>query len=619
MNATPVVLHNPWALGDTICISAAVRDLHRAHPGKFRVMVSGHYLGYWKRCPHVYPLDPHLQARRIMLDYKPGIRASKDGRYRQHFLTWFHKILGESLQVQIPVTEPRGEIFAAPTRPAPAGRYWVVVAGGKLDMTTKLWVQDRWQAVVDQLAARGMRTVQAGAHFNRHVHYPLKRCEQALGKTDDIHDLFELIRCSEGVICGITGAMHIAAAYEKPCVVLAGGREEPSWESYTNAGQWPRGCPPVRVPHRYLHTIGALECCKEFGCWRDRTVAIEKVDSTTAGRDRLCKQPLSVGGQPVAACMALINVEHTLGAVMSYYENGTLPPMPPGSIVEPEPPQVPEKALTPGPRLIPAYDRLGPDPWKALDHPHIGGRFTVFMLAHGDYFEFSKRALDSVLATIPPGRMDLRVALNQPGPATEQAFLSCRGITKLYADYGSRRKYPAMRAMFNDPELPITTPYIVWLDDDIWAVDPLWAVKLAESISTNHDAGCRLYGAVWIHDLTMYRKHGHRPEEWFRQAPWWRGRDLFVGRGERTAPNGSAIRFASGWLWALATDTMREAGIPDRRLNHNGGDIVVGAQVHQAGYRVKMFNENKSLVACPPRDQGGRRGYSEPFPWEPRA
>jgi hypothetical protein len=62
---------------------------------------------------------------------------------------------------------------------------------------------------------------------------------------------------------------------------------------------------------------------------------------------------------------------------------------------------------------------------------------------------------------------------------------------------------------------------------------------------------------------------------------------------------------------------MREADIPDRRLMHNGGDITIGEQIHQAGYGIKQWNKNKSLIACPSREQGGRRGVSQRFPWDP--
>ena len=62
--------------------------------------------------------------------------------------------------------------------------------------------------------------------------------------------------------------MHLAAAVEvkegrpknRPCVVVAGGREPPHWEAYPH--------------HQFIHTVGALPCCDDGGCWKSRTVAL---------------------------------------------------------------------------------------------------------------------------------------------------------------------------------------------------------------------------------------------------------------------------------------------------------------------------------------------------------
>jgi hypothetical protein len=128
-----------------------------------------------------------------------------------------------------------------------------------------------------------------------------------------------LIYHAEGVICPITAAMHFAAALQKPCVVIAGGREEWWWEAYVpgkgNFG--PDLREEVQVPHRFLHTIGLLDCCRRKGCWRN----------TVDEGESKCKYPLDVAGQRVPKCMVMISVEHVVEAVMSYYEDGTLPPI----------------------------------------------------------------------------------------------------------------------------------------------------------------------------------------------------------------------------------------------------------------------------------------------------
>ena len=73
----------------------------------------------------------------------------------------------------------------------------------------------------------------------------------------------------------MTLLMHLAAAVEvaggmdngqwtmpknRPCVVVAGGREPAQWEAYPH--------------HQYIHTNGALRCCDHGGCWKARTVPL---------------------------------------------------------------------------------------------------------------------------------------------------------------------------------------------------------------------------------------------------------------------------------------------------------------------------------------------------------
>jgi hypothetical protein len=128
----------------------------------------------------------------------------------------------------------------------------------------------------------------------------------------------------------------------------------------------------------------------------------------------------------------------------------------------------------------------------------------------------------------------------------------------------------------------------------------------------NHGQGTRMYGTKFLHDLMPAIRQGYHPEKWFQQAPWWRGRWFYLPNGSTEAPNGSAILFCTGGFWALAAETIRSADIPDIRLNHNGGDICIGAQVQQAGAKVKDFSRGKTPIRW---SDAPRRGYHEEFPW----
>lgn len=626
------VLHNPWALGDTVCLSALVRDIQKAHPGKYELLMSGHYSKvYWRNNPHAQWAGSNPRGQLIQLCYKDGIRAAGRGS-KIHFLSWFHTDFQNRTGIKVPVTEPKGEIYLTPDELAkrPEGRYWVVIAGGKLDMTAKVWSTAYWQRTVDTLRSYGIRCVQAGGTFARHFHPTLHNVEQYVGQTRNERDFFALIAGAEGVICGITGAMHIAAVYDKPCVVIAGGREEPWWEGYVDNSTFGPACAPVKMPHKFLHTVGGLDCGignEKKGCWRDRTVALEQTDFTLAEkRIKLCVAPVTIEQQAVPKCLTMITPDHVVEAVMRYYEDGMIPPIgqPTGKyplqvfdapVSEPEPVWTPawEKQLP-----ATAQPRAGePAIFSTLDHPYIGGKFTLFALSFGDELPLLERCLGSIINTCPRHRYDLRVALNKPSPGLSAYVRNLHKdgiVSKIYETDQERRKYPAMREMFWDKDHPITTPYLCWFDDDSWCRKEDWMVRLAQAILLNHNQQGRLYGYRVFHDLATIKRPDALKDKWFKTARWWRGRHLYSNNGRRLTPNGSQIVFASGGFWALSTEVMRSADIPDVRLNHNGGDATIGCQVTQAGFKVVDFSPRpaKEIIAW---SDAPRRGYSENFPW----
>lgn len=604
---------------------------------------------FWTNNPNCVRATDDAKGQLLKLQYKEGIAAVGRG-LKKHFLSWFHHDFATRTGVTVPVTLPKGDIHLSEAEKQKTfidGRYWVVVSGGKQDMTSKTWATANYQGVVNALLAQGIRCVQAGADFHRHYQPRLHGCTCVIGKTDNIRDLFSLLYRCEGVICGITSFMHIAAVFDKPCVVIAGGREEPWWEAYTNVyapTAFGTSCAPVTVEHRFLHTIGLLDC--EIGnlvkgCWRDRAVPLDKADFTDPARRRmLCKRPVHTAPQAVPECMQMIEVDHVVEAVMSYYESGELPPIgvPTRKYALPVLPPAPApqfmaqgivtshrtdyRTVPPTehmslqlnvPREVTAAEAAEDQAFQVLDHAYIGGRFTVCILGYGNHLDLVQRCLSSILHSVPMHRLDLRVALNQPSPAM-QAYVAGLGsaITKTYSDNGDRRKYPAMREMFWDVACPIITPYLLWFDDDSHVIEKDWLIQLTNCIIKNHGQGGRLYGTKYTHDLMPYVRKGLHPERWFQTTTWWKNVWMHMAGGKQVAPNGTEILFVSGGFWAMATETMRLGDIPDTRLSHNGGDITIGEQVNQAGGKIVDFTRGKKPVRW---SDAPRRGFHEEFPW----
>lgn len=275
-----LILRSFQAPGDVLMLTAAVRDLHRAYTGQFQTDVRTTADALWDNNPNITRLrEGEAGVEQIEMQY-PLIHQS--GQRPYHFIHGYVQFLEQQLNLRIPVTRFQGDIHLAerekqlPDALAGFGLcegFWIVVAGGKYDFTAKWWNPASYQAVVDHFRGR-IQFVQCGEAG--HWHPPLEGVVNLVGKTGP-RDFVRLMYHAAGVLCPVTFAMHLAAAVEtKPgvprsraCVVVAGGRESPHWEAYPQ--------------HQFLHTVGALPCCAEAGCWRSRCQLVGDGDD----KDRL--------------------------------------------------------------------------------------------------------------------------------------------------------------------------------------------------------------------------------------------------------------------------------------------------------------------------------------------
>lgn len=326
------------APGDVLMLTSLVRDLKLTYGNQYAIDVRTQYPGIWRHNPYTTPLGKSdSTAEKIQFGGEGpnaadriGIGLSKEsaGKGKKlHYCTVFHKAFQQRTGIRVDPLFSRPDLHLSESEkanPVISGRYWIVVPGGKTDITTKWWPEPRWQEVVDKLRPWGLQFVQEGATKPRHSHPPLNNVLNTVGKTS-IRDLIVNIYHAEGVICGCSFPMHVAGALEKPCVVLMGGREEPAYEEYSNNwGAFGSKAELVKVPHRMLHTVGLLDCCQKGGCWLQRVERLN--DGYRRAESSLCKRPLTTpDGIAVAECMSMISSDLVAEAVMSYYEDGTLP------------------------------------------------------------------------------------------------------------------------------------------------------------------------------------------------------------------------------------------------------------------------------------------------------
>jgi ADP-heptose:LPS heptosyltransferase len=319
--ATPVrklVLRNRQSPGDILMLTAAVRDLHLAHPGRFQTDVRTPCPALWEHNPYLTRLCECACEVEVIDCQYPLVHRSNQLPY--HMIHGFRLDLEQKLGVPIPPTAFKGDIHLSALErrwmsqveetEGLGARFWIIVSGGKRDFTAKWWDPDRAQAVVDHFRGR-LRFVQCGEAS--HHHPRLRGVIDLVGKTD-LRQLVRLMWHADGVVCPVTMFMHLAAAVEtragrprnRACVVIAGGREPSHWEAYPH--------------HRFLHTLGALPCCDDGGCWKSRVAPLGDGDD----KDRsLCLRPVTLpSGGVLPQCLDLITADRVIDCVEDYLRYG---------------------------------------------------------------------------------------------------------------------------------------------------------------------------------------------------------------------------------------------------------------------------------------------------------
>lgn len=316
------LLQHNRAPGDIVVMTAFVRDLKLAFPD-VTIGVKTSAMDLWRHNPHVTSLRGQKGAQTLTLDYGRGIREQKYETI--HFLSYFHRDFHRRTKMTVPLVRPYPDLHLSPeeqTKRPVQDRYWVVVAGGKSDFTAKVWHTEKFQATVDELRRQGIACVQVGGNDRGHWHPPLRGALNLVGRTN-LRDMLRLIHHADGVLCGVSLPMHVAAALQRPCVVLGGGREAWWWEAYVRENVGLGGkevAEQLKMPHRFLHTLGLLDCCKWAGCWKNKVVRM--------GKDPLiCLRPVVRPGQAVPECLDMITVDMVMTAILSYYYDGSLAPI----------------------------------------------------------------------------------------------------------------------------------------------------------------------------------------------------------------------------------------------------------------------------------------------------
>ena len=260
---TRYILKNHQCPGDILMLSACVRDIQRWQPNlDIDIRTS---------CDTIFDNNPHITKMEendpsvMILDMHYEIIHQSNQNMNNHFIHGFIIDFNEQTGSSIKLTEFKPDIHLTneekntPVFSDQPKKFILLNAGGKTDYKTKWWWPEAWTKVVKlckniqfvQIGKQDKKDTGAGQALHKKI-----QSKNVIHKIDQtsMRDVIRLVYQSVGTLSVVTTIMHLAAAFDKHCCVVAGGHEPWWWEKYPG--------------HDYFHNIGQLDCCRLGGCWK---------------------------------------------------------------------------------------------------------------------------------------------------------------------------------------------------------------------------------------------------------------------------------------------------------------------------------------------------------------
>jgi hypothetical protein len=295
-----LILRCTGGLGDVTALSGAIRDLHLAAPGSFRVVIRHWAAHLFKGLPPDETIAEFAEARAnpplASGEFGVNVPISLYGDGNIHLQELHAQQLRRIAGIDFPTTRLGGDLRLTDEEKA-----WVppwpldlpvciLNAGSKQDFTVKQPDPLPLAMLVRRFAGR-IRFVQVGGRH--HLHPAIEGAIDFRRRPDDPESVWTDFRWTmlamyraRLVISPVSWPAHLAAALELPaeapprrCIVIGGGRENPALTRYPG--------------HDFIDTIGQLPCC-EKPCWLMKTRSE-------------CLAPVPRAGTPdgVALCMSI--------------------------------------------------------------------------------------------------------------------------------------------------------------------------------------------------------------------------------------------------------------------------------------------------------------------------
>jgi len=204
----------------------------------------------------------------------------------------------------------------------------------------------------------------------------------------------------------------------------------------------------------------------------------------------------------------------------------------------------------------------------------------IHALVYGDYPDLHRHVLG--ILTHKPEVTQALLWLNEPGAESlkiiEQFCRNPSNNTRYVHEPGNTHKYVAMRRMFSKLT---NQKWVVWFDDDsrleLQDNGTKWFDQMREYIEARENENICYVGQPWFVDYLPGQM------EFIKQSSWYKGLPPKM-RGTRPI-----VEFAQGSYWWLRRDVQELLDWPDPRLEHNGGDTLLGEAVRQQGLPFHKF------------------------------
>lgn len=222
-------------------------------------------------------------------------------------------------------------------------------------------------------------------------------------------------------------------------------------------------------------------------------------------------------------------------------------------------------------------------------------KFLVCALFYGNYPALARRCAATLRALWLTGKVDVRIGLNEVSPASRAAIDALLPeIDRIDAD-PQIYKFPMMRRLVHDYRGDAT--HLMWFDDDSCLHPGVHAAGWLQSVAERAARTEGTLGSVYQQWLS------ERQRAWVRAQPWYTGREL-----------PEFVTFNTGGWLVVPMALLRRFDWPGPELHHNGGDLVLGALLHQQGLPVEQFRVSLAINADEQLRESAapRRGFTEP-------